>query len=98
MKQTRIFKRNEDVFSDSLGVCRVAEVSTLNGNSNTYQYYKLESVFNNAKFCYIPTVGHQMNLRELMSADECQKLQGSPEFINLSDLQKQEVEYVLSNK
>jgi len=98
MMEERVFKKSEIIFSDSLGVCKVAEVSSLNGKSNTYQYYKLESVFNSNKFCYLPTVGHQMKLRELISVEAAQTTRNSSEFDEMDDLRKKEIEYVLSNR
>lgn len=98
MEQEKTFKKSEIIFSNSLGVCRVAEVSTLNTKKGSYLYYKLESVFTSDKFCYLPVVGHQMKLREIITVEKAQELQKSSEFANLDDLKKQEIEYVLSEK
>jgi len=97
MEQERILKKNEIVFSDSLGVCQVTEVSKLTTKKgDSILYCRLQSVFNKEKFAYIPAKGHQMQLRDIISVHEANKLKGNKDFATLSLIQQEEVEYVLS--
>lgn len=75
MEQERILKKNEIVFSDTLGVCQVAEVSNLTTKKgDNLLYYRLQSVFNKDKFSYIPAHGHQMKLRNILKRSESSSL------------------------
>lgn len=97
MEQERILKKNEIVFSDTLGVCRVTEVSNLSTKKgDSILYYRLQSVFNKDKFSYIPAHGHQMKLRDIISVDDAQEIKAKEDFEKLSLLEKQEIEYVLN--
>lgn len=99
MEQERILKKNEIVFSDALGVCQVSEVSNLTTKKgDSLLYYRLQSVFNKAKFSYIPAHGHQMKLRDIISVDDAEKMKSSESFLKLSVIEQQEIEYVLSNQ
>ena len=98
MDQERILKKNEIVFSDTLGVCQVAEVSNLTTKKgDSLLYYRLQSVFNKDKFSYISAHGHQMKLRNIISVDDAEKMKSSEDFSKLSIIEQQEIEYVLSN-
>ena len=99
MEKERILKKNEIIFSDTLGVCQVAEVSNLTTKKgDSLLYYRLQSVFNKDKFSYIPAHGHQMKLRDVISVDDAQDIKAKEDFEKLSLLEKQEIEYVLSNQ
>lgn len=99
MEQERILKKNEIVFSDTLGVCQVAEVSNLTTKKgDSLLYYRLQSVYNKDKFSYIPAHGHQMKLRDIISVDYAEKTKSSENFLKLSVIERQEIEYVLSNQ
>ena len=99
MDQERIRKKNEIVFSDTLGVCQVAEVSNLTTKKgDSLLYYRLQSVFNKDKFSYIPANGHQMKLRDLISIEEADVIKTAEDFTKLPDINRQEIEYVLSDK
>ena len=97
MEEERILKKNEIVFSDTLGVCQVTEVSNLTTKKgDSLLYYRLQSVFNKDKFSYIPAHGHQMKLRDIISVDDAQDIKAKEDFEKLSLLEKQEIEYVLN--
>ena len=97
MEEERILKKNEIVFSDTLGVCQVTEVSNLSTKKgDSILYYRLQSVFNKDKFSYIPAHGHQMKLRDIISVDDAQEIKAKEDFEKLSLLEKQEIEYVLN--
>lgn len=98
MDAERILKKNEIVFSDSLGVCQVTEVSNLTTTKgDSLLYYRLQSVFNKDKFSYIPAHGHQMTLRDIISVDDAEKMKSSEGLLKLSVIEQQEIEYILSN-
>lgn len=97
MEQERILKKNEIVFSDSLGVCQVTEVSKLTTKKgDSILYYRLQSVFNKDKFSYIPGHGHQMKLRDKISVDDANEKKAKENFSKLSAIEQQEIEYVLN--
>ena len=99
MDAERILKKNEIVFSDSLGVCQVTEVSNLTTKKgDSLLYYRLQSVFNKDKFSYIPAHGHQMKLRDIISVDDAEKMKSSEGLLKLSVIEQQEIEYILSNQ
>ena len=99
MKQEKILKKNEIVFSDTLGVCQVTEVSNLTTKKgDNILYYRLQSIYNKDKFSYIPAHGHQMKLRDIISIDSAKKIKSSEDFLKLSVIEQQEIEYVLSAK
>ena len=92
-----MLKKNEIVFSDTLGVCQVTEISNLTTKKgDSILYYRLQSIFNKDKFAYIPAQGHQMKLRDIISTEEAKKLKTNKDFANLSLNQQKEIEYVLS--
>ena len=99
MEQERILKKNEIVFSDTLGVCQVTEVSNLTTKKgDSLLYYRLQSVFNKDKFSYIPAQGHQMKLRDIISVGDTKEIKAKDVFSNLPLLEQQEIEYVLSTQ
>lgn len=99
MDAERILKKNEIVFSDSLGVCQAAEVSNLTTKKgDSLLYYRLQSIFNKDKFSYIPAHGHQMKLRDIISVDNAVKMKASEGLLKLSVIEQQEIEYILSNQ
>jgi len=97
MKQEKTLKKNEIVFSDTLGVCQVTEVSNLTTKKgDNLLYYRLQSVFNKDKFSYIPAHGHQMKLRDIISVDDAERMKSGEDFSKLSAIEQQEIEYVLN--
>ena len=99
MEQERILKKNEIVFSDTLGVCQVTEASNLTTKKgDRLLYYRLQSVYNKDKFSYIPAHGHQMKLRDIISVDDAKEKKTKQDFPKLSEIEQQEIEYVLSAK
>lgn len=93
-----MFEKKEIIFSETLGVCRVAEITKLAAkNGESVMYYGLRSVVNEKSVSYIPVEHHQVQLRPLISYDEAVGLnQNMPE--SLTEQQKQEIQYVLSRE
>lgn len=88
-----MYGKNEVIYSDGIGVCRVSDIVYLSVNKKPpIQYYLLSSVFDKSKTSYIPVNGHQVVLRELISAEEAGKRE---KLENLTELEKKEIAYVL---
>jgi hypothetical protein len=93
-----LFEKKDIIFSETLGVCKVHEVTKLAAkNGEPIPYYGLRSVFDNKKVSYIPIEKHKVLLRELISVEEARRLKDNSAPEDLSELQRQEIEYVLSN-
>lgn len=92
-----MFEKKEIIYSETLGVCKVAEVTKLAAkNGDQIPYYGLRSVFDDKKVSYIPVENHQVQLRALISYEEAKKISESG-LENLSEPQRREVEYVLTH-
>lgn len=75
-ENTTIFEKKQIIFSDTLGVCVVAEVTKLSsGKTEPVLYYKLNSLYEKGKTAYVPAVGHKVKLRELITATEAKEIQ-----------------------
>ena len=93
-----MFEKKEIIFSETLGVCRVAEITKLaSKNGESVLYYGLKSIYDDKKVSYIPVEHHQVQLRHLISKEEAQEL-SEKDASALSELQKQEITYVLSHE
>lgn len=91
-----MFEKKDIIFSETLGVCRVAEITKLPAKNNEQVlYYGLRSVYDNKKVSFIPVEHHQVLLRHLISYEEAKKLEIDKD--KLSPQQCNEVEYVLQN-
>lgn len=88
-----MYQKNEIIFSEGIGVCKVADIVNLSVNKMLpVQYYLLASVFDKTKTSYIPVTDHQVVLRQLLTAEGAEaKLKADA----LSELDKKEIEYVL---
>ena len=92
-----MFEKKDIIFSETLGVCQVAELPKLSAkNGEQIPYYGLKSIYDKSKVSYIPVEHHQVQLRELISYEEAKKLLDNPPK-NLNELLRQEAEYVLAN-
>lgn len=92
-----MFEKKDIIFSETLGVCQVAELPKLSAkNGDQIPYYGLKSIYDKSKVSYIPVEHHQVQLRELISYEEAKKLLDNPPE-NLNELLRQEAEYVLAN-
>ncbi len=87
------YGKNEILFSEAIGVCRVSEILNLSSNKKDYiRYYLLISVFDRNKSSYIPVSSHHVLLRPLITVEEAHNRENAE---NLSMQEKQEIEYVL---
>lgn len=94
-----MFEKKEVIFSETLGVCQVVEVTKLSAkNGEQVMYYGLRSIFDDKKASYIPVEHHQVQLRPLISYEEAERLSTIASAENMDELQKREIEYVLVHK
>lgn len=92
-----MFEKKEIIYSESLGVCQVAELTKLSAkNGEQVLYYGLRSVSDKKKVSYIPVEHHKVMLRPLISREEALELKDNPPD-NMDELRREEVEYVLSH-
>lgn len=92
-----MFEKKDIIFSETMGVCRITDITKLTRNQgNVYEYYVLKSVFNKEKVSYIPVENHSVVLRELITLEEAKKIKEST-YNDESELKKQEVDYVIDN-
>lgn len=91
-----MFEKKDIIFSETLGVCKVAEITKLpSKNNEQILYYGLRSVYDNKKVSYIPVEHHQVLLRNLISYEEAKELESRMDQLSLA--QQNEVNYVLQN-
>ncbi len=94
-----MFEKKEVIFSETIGVCQVVELTKLSAkNGDQVMYYGLRSVFDGGKVSYIPVEHHQVQLRPLISYEEAEKLAAMVSRENMDELRKKEMEYVLMHK
>lgn len=92
-----MFEKKDIIFSETLGVCKVEEVTKLSTNNSVpVLYYGLRSVYDKAKVSYIPVENHAVQLRPLITVEEAQERASREDFKDMNTLLKREVEYVLS--
>ncbi|MBQ8803150.1 MAG: hypothetical protein IJZ53_05925 [Tyzzerella sp.] len=88
-----MYDKNDVIYSDGIGVCKVADIVNLTVNKKPpMQYYLLSSVFNKKRTSYIPVNGHQVMLRRLITADEANE---KAFMENITENEKNEIKYVL---
>lgn len=91
-----MYGKNEVIYSDGIGVCKVSDIVNLSVNKKPQvQYYLLSSVFDKNKTSYIPVNGHQVVLRQLISVDEAEN---KVRLDSITELEKKEIDYVLGRK
>lgn len=70
-----MFQKKDYIFSETMGVCLVADVTNLAPKKgNAVSYYVLKSVYQKDKVAYIPVENHTVELRELISPEQAQAL------------------------
>lgn len=93
-----MFEKKEIIFSETLGVCQVAELTKLSAkNGEQVLYYGLKSVVDKKKVSYIPVDHHQVQLRNLITVEEAEQLLLQNQDV-LTQMQKDEIQYVLTHK
>lgn len=93
-----MFEKKDIIFSETLGVCQVAELTKLSAkNGDGVMYYGLRSIEDKKKVSYIPVENHQVQLRALISFEEAEQLARGDQT-GLTSQQKSEIQYVLTHK
>lgn len=91
-----MFQKKDYIFSDSIGVCRVDDVTKISMKAGESPlYYVLRSHYDKDKVCYIPVEGHQVTLRELRSKEEISEMLAQKKAEELPKLEQGEAAYVL---
>ena len=91
-----MFEKKDIIYSETLGVCQVAELTKLAAkNGEQILYYGLRSISDKKKVSYIPVEHHKVLLRPLITKEEALELKENPPE-ELDELRRGEIEYVLS--
>ena len=70
-----MFQKKDYIYSESMGVCLVADVTNLAPKKGTaVSYYVLKSVYQKDKTAYIPVENHTVELRELITEEQAREL------------------------
>lgn len=92
-----MFEKKEYIFSETMGVCKVADIVKLSPNNRLGEpvwYYQLKSAFDQSKVAYIPVENHQVNLRSLITKEEAEGV-SAEELEKLDENRKGEIRFVL---
>lgn len=92
-----MFEKKEYIYSETMGVCKVADIVKLSPNNRLGEpvtYYQLKSAFDKSKVAYIPVENHQVNLRPLITREEAEGV-SSEELEKLEEKRAKEVRFVL---
>jgi len=93
-----MFEKKDIIYSETLGVCQVAELTKLSAkNGEQVLYYGLRSVADKKKVSYIPVEHHKVLLRPLITKEEALELKENPPE-EMDELRRGEIEYVLSRE
>ena len=79
-----MFQKKQYIYSETLGVCLVENITQLSVQKGQAAYYVLRPVFAKEEVSYIPVENHQMALRELFTEEEAKKMEQDPDI----DLEK----------
>ena len=101
-----MFQKKDYIYSQTMGVCRVDDVTNLAPKKgNAVAYYVLRSVYEKEKVAYIPVDNHVVELRCLITPKEAEDfLQSISETDDMSTedaeliLRKGEAEFVLKQE
>jgi hypothetical protein len=85
-----MFQKKDYIYSESMGVCLVADVTNLAPKKGTaVSYYVLKSVYQKDKTAYIPVENHTVELRELITEEQARELKEEWQKSEDEDLKKQ---------
>lgn len=91
-----MFQKKDMIYSETMGVCRVDDITKLvNASGQGGMYYVLRAKYENNKVSYIPVEEHKVKLRELMSSDEAAMKYQSENYNKENTLECGELAYVL---
>ena len=85
-----MFQKKDYIFSETMGVCLVADVTNLAPKKgNAVSYYVLKSVYQKDKVAYIPVENHTVELRELITPEQAMQISGEWEKSEDESLKEQ---------
>ena len=85
-----MFQKKDYIYSESMGVCLVADVTNLAPKKGTaVSYYVLKSVYQKDKVAYIPVENHTVELRELITEEQARELKEEWQKSEDENLKKQ---------
>lgn len=91
-----MFQKKDMIYSESMGVCRVDDITKLvNASGQGGMYYVLRAKYEKNKVSYIPVEEHKVKLRELMSSDEAARKYQEDSYNKENMLECGELAYVL---
>lgn len=95
-----MFQKNQYIFSETLGVCHVDNITQLStGKGSPVAYYVLSPVFAKAGTSYIPVENHQVALREMFTEEEAKAMeQDSNLNLEKNPLLKDAIDFVLHDR
>ncbi|MBQ8527505.1 MAG: CarD family transcriptional regulator [Lachnospiraceae bacterium] len=86
-----MFQKKDYIYSESMGVCKVADITSLAPKKGSaVSYYVLRSVYQKDKTAYIPVENHTVGLRELITPERAMEL--SEEWRQKETLSPQQTE------
>lgn len=89
-----MFQKKDYIYSESMGVCLVADVTNLAPKKgNAVSYYVLKSVYQKDKVAYIPVENHTVELRQLITPDEAREISAKWQAPENEELRKQLEEF-----
>lgn len=92
-----MFEKKEYIYSETMGVCKVADIVKLSPNNRLSEpvwYYQLKAAFDQGKVAYIPVENHQVTLRPLITKEEAEEILPE-ELEKLDEMRKGEIRFVL---
>lgn len=95
-----MFQKNQYIYSETLGVCHVDNITQLSaGRENPVAYYVLSPVFAKEGTSYIPVEGHQVALREMFTEDEARAMEEDPNLdLDKNPMLKDAIDFVLRDR
>ena len=101
---TPVYEKKEIIYSSTMGVCVVSDITKLAADKNTVPvpYYVLKSYYDKTHVAYIPVEEHEVELRELIDTDAAQtefeelktEYEADPEYIP-DELRVGELAYIM---
>ena len=93
-----MFEKNQVIYSEGIGVCKVADTPMLSaGKKEGVRYYLLRSLQDQKRTSYIPVDHHNVTLREQAKEMDRTYARKNEEEDKLPAHRRFEVEYVLSH-
>lgn len=95
-----IYSKKDYVYADTLGVCRVEEVTNLaTKDGNVTQYYGLRCMQHETTTAYFPVEGHEVNIRPLITKEEAVKIteMSDDDKKELDEKLRYEAEFIVKN-